>query len=40
MAMLKIQKDIVERNKDYNSKYNGFNLLKHACENGYTHVWE
>ena len=40
MAMLKIHKDIVERSKEHDSKYNGFNLLKHACENGRTHVWK
>ena len=31
---------IVERIKDHNSKDNSSHLLKHACENGYTHVWK
>ena len=31
---------IVERIKDHNSKDNSSHLLKHAHENGHTHVWE
>ena len=30
----------VERIKDHNSKDNSSHLLKHACENGLTHVWK
>ena len=35
-----IKRRIVERIKDHNSKDNSSHLLKHACENGDTHVWE
>ena len=31
---------IAERIKDHNSKDNSSHLLKHAHENGHTHVWE
>ena len=31
---------IVERINDHNSKDNSSHLLKHARENGLTHVWE
>ena len=31
---------IVERIKDHNSKDNSSHLLKHARENGHTHVWK
>ena len=31
---------IVERIKDHNSKDSSSHLLKHAHENGHTHVWK
>ena len=34
------KRDIAERMKDHNSKHNSSHLLKHARENGHTHVWE
>ena len=34
------ERGIVERMKDHNSKHNSSHLLKHARENGHTHVWE
>ena len=36
----KTKRRTAERIKDNNSKDNSSHLLKHACQNGYTHVWE
>ena len=36
----KQKRGIVERMKDHNSEHNSSHLLKHARENGHTHVWE
>ena len=34
------KRHIAERIKDHNSKDRSSYLLKHACENGHTRVWE